>query len=554
MPDQEFGARLRELRKQASLSQRELANRVGVNFTYLSKIESGVMPPPSEKVILRLAEALNADKDELLTLAGKIPADVAQILKNREALQFLRSGRTQKKIRTADKKGGINIMKNLLNYKNLARVAIPIILVLAVAASLWFASPVPVKALNVTITNPPSGTLGSTYSFTVKIDITAIELVPIERVNLDIYNSANPTTYKATATGLPLANGDSRVYQSAETGGGTISVTATSPSNNWGYFSGTGYAIWKGTGYSFGTGYGYGYQAGAAAIIYSITWTSPAGWPSGSYNAAVNIIATSPTLSKTFIETSSAFTLYAGGGGGGGAAPAAPAPVVVAPGVVDVTKVVTTEGKFTQAVGVKSEDAKVELTIPKDTIGKTEEGAPISRISVTPVAAPPAPPAGASALGLTYELGPSGATFSPPITLTFAYDPTKIPEGGSEKDLVIYRWDEATSKWVELKDCVVDTVANTVSAPVASFGKYAIFARAVVAPPEVAPPAVTPPAVTPPEVTPPAVTPPVVAPPEEVVPEVPSAPLAWWVWLIVGLAAVVIIGVIIWIVIRRRTA
>ncbi|MFC1976932.1 CARDB domain-containing protein [Chloroflexota bacterium] len=72
-----FGVRLRELREQAGLSQAQLAGKVGVNFTYLSRIESGAKPPPSEKVILRLAKVLNADKDELLTLAGKMPADIA---------------------------------------------------------------------------------------------------------------------------------------------------------------------------------------------------------------------------------------------------------------------------------------------------------------------------------------------------------------------------------------------------------------------------------------------------------------------------------------------
>ena len=106
METQEFRARLRELRKQAGLSQRELADKLGINFTYLSKIESGVMPPPSEKVILRLAEVLNADKDELMTLAGKIPSDIAQILKDREVLHLLRSSRIQKKVRAANKKEG----------------------------------------------------------------------------------------------------------------------------------------------------------------------------------------------------------------------------------------------------------------------------------------------------------------------------------------------------------------------------------------------------------------------------------------------------------------
>ncbi len=97
MEAQGFGARLRELRIKARLTQRELAGKVKVDFTYLSKIENGVLAPPSEKVILRLAEVLNADKDELITLAGRIPADIAQMLKNRETLQFLRSDHVQKR-------------------------------------------------------------------------------------------------------------------------------------------------------------------------------------------------------------------------------------------------------------------------------------------------------------------------------------------------------------------------------------------------------------------------------------------------------------------------
>ena len=36
----DFPERLRALRKQAQLSQRDLAQRVGVDFTYLSKIDS----------------------------------------------------------------------------------------------------------------------------------------------------------------------------------------------------------------------------------------------------------------------------------------------------------------------------------------------------------------------------------------------------------------------------------------------------------------------------------------------------------------------------------
>jgi len=136
MEAQNFGAGLRQLRIQAELTQRELADRINVNFSYLSKIESGVVPPPSEKVISQLAEALNADKDELTILAGKIPPDVAQILRNRETLQRLRSAHTRQMERSSKKRGGtIAIMKSL------SKIALPIVLVLAVAAALWFAVP-----------------------------------------------------------------------------------------------------------------------------------------------------------------------------------------------------------------------------------------------------------------------------------------------------------------------------------------------------------------------------------------------------------------------------
>ncbi len=74
-----FGVRLRELRKAKNLSQRALADKVGINFTYLSKVESEKLDfaqYPSEDLIRKLAAALEADVDELLLLAKKIPADI----------------------------------------------------------------------------------------------------------------------------------------------------------------------------------------------------------------------------------------------------------------------------------------------------------------------------------------------------------------------------------------------------------------------------------------------------------------------------------------------
>jgi len=74
-----FGERIRDLRKGMGLSQRALGDIVGVNFTYLSKIENERLDfaqYPSEELIRKLADALEADVDELLLLAQKIPEDI----------------------------------------------------------------------------------------------------------------------------------------------------------------------------------------------------------------------------------------------------------------------------------------------------------------------------------------------------------------------------------------------------------------------------------------------------------------------------------------------
>ena len=85
-----FGERLRELRKARGLSQRDVAGRAGIDFTYLSKIENGRIEPPSEDVIRRVAHELDADEDELIVLADKFPSDLAQALKTPERVKALR--------------------------------------------------------------------------------------------------------------------------------------------------------------------------------------------------------------------------------------------------------------------------------------------------------------------------------------------------------------------------------------------------------------------------------------------------------------------------------
>jgi transcriptional regulator with XRE-family HTH domain len=70
----EFGDHLKTLRKRAGLSQQGLAERIGADDSYVSRIERGIYPPPDREKLLTILEALDVtDKDErkyLLLAAG----------------------------------------------------------------------------------------------------------------------------------------------------------------------------------------------------------------------------------------------------------------------------------------------------------------------------------------------------------------------------------------------------------------------------------------------------------------------------------------------------
>jgi transcriptional regulator with XRE-family HTH domain len=75
-PEMRFGERLRQLRKAKGFTLRDLAARVGVGHTYLSKAENERLEYgdyPSNALIAKLAKVLEADANELLFLAKRIP-------------------------------------------------------------------------------------------------------------------------------------------------------------------------------------------------------------------------------------------------------------------------------------------------------------------------------------------------------------------------------------------------------------------------------------------------------------------------------------------------
>jgi transcriptional regulator with XRE-family HTH domain len=83
-----FGDYIRRVREDRELedrrfSLRQVAQRIGVEPAYLSKVERGQVPPPSEAAIVRLASELGDDKDVLLAMAGKVSSDLQEVIRRR---------------------------------------------------------------------------------------------------------------------------------------------------------------------------------------------------------------------------------------------------------------------------------------------------------------------------------------------------------------------------------------------------------------------------------------------------------------------------------------
>jgi len=87
----DFGEFVRDVRTRLrsnsrAFSVRQVAKRVGIEPAYLSKIERGEQAPPSEATIRRIADELVLDPDALLAMAGKISADLREVICRRPQL------------------------------------------------------------------------------------------------------------------------------------------------------------------------------------------------------------------------------------------------------------------------------------------------------------------------------------------------------------------------------------------------------------------------------------------------------------------------------------
>lgn len=154
---------------------------------------------------------------------------------------------------------------------------------------------------------------------------------------------------------------------------------------------------------------------------------------------------------------------------------------------------ISNTGEILESIEISSTlpSGKVTVSINAGTKALNNDGNPLtnltSDVNLTP---PPAPED--STVYMACSFGPDGATFDPPIVLTFDYAPADIPENTDEENLVIAFYDSSVGEWV-LLDSEVDTANHTITASVSHFTTFAILVPQVEPVTEETPPS-TPPA------------------------------------------------------------
>lgn len=78
--DKPFSDAIRFWRKETGLSLRDAAEKMGVSFTYLSKIENGRLPAPSAATLEAMAATYDVPRHDVFLRAKKIPPEWETLL------------------------------------------------------------------------------------------------------------------------------------------------------------------------------------------------------------------------------------------------------------------------------------------------------------------------------------------------------------------------------------------------------------------------------------------------------------------------------------------
>ncbi len=382
-----------------------------------------------------------------------------------------------------------NTIKNVASKLPMGAVAIA--LASLVVALMVLVGSDTAQAVTVSV-SPSTSTVtrGESITFTTTVQIDSNERIPVDNMRLRICSDSACNNERTSSP-----------YNSPR----SMTLSNVNPSGSYGYGYGSGAD--SGTTYNFGYGYGYG---GSAILTYTCTVTTSTYWQTGTYYVKADLVVSDGGETHTYSSASQSFAVTAPsspalGGGGGSVAPSPsstaapttspvhtpspagtpelsppPPPPTLEPKDVAITKLIDKidpDGVLTETVILTSHDSTTVLEIPVGTMALDADGEPLTQVMVQSPASPAPIPSGVTMMTML-DLTPDGATFDPPATVTMHYDPSLLPEGAAEQDIVLAYYDTEAGQWVSLNDITVDTDANSIRGTVSHFTQFAVLAEA----------------------------------------------------------------------------
>ncbi|MFH0847454.1 MAG: CARDB domain-containing protein, partial [Chloroflexota bacterium] len=166
--------------------------------------------------------------------------------------------------------------------------------------------------------------------------------------------------------------------------------------------------------------------------------------------------------------------------------PVAPPP---APVTRDISTVIDNTGRITQTVTATLTETRADqavrntvVTVRQDTVALMPDGRPPTEITIAPATGTiPPPPAGLNVIGIPYDFGPNGVTFTQhPAEITLTLDPATVA-GISAGDLTVCYYDQESGSWVGVTVVSVNP-DGTVVVQTDHFTIFAILVRVKPAP------------------------------------------------------------------------
>jgi len=232
------------------------------------------------------------------------------------------------------------------------------------------------------------------------------------------------------------------------------------------------------TGLASGTTHHFSVQSqatinGILSVATSTDYTFTTSGSSGSGGGGIITTTTTPTTTTPIPTTTSVTTTIT-----------TPVPVIFTQQVMTGNNMVTQTNILLNSNGVSiaggqisTTDGSISFDVAAGTRMLDANGKPITEVTVSrPSSYPPEVPP--DVIVASYNFGPSGATFSPPLTMTLKYD--TLPSGVKGNTLFIAWWDG--TQWLEIPG-TIDPATQTVTAQVPHFTDFVVMGIATTSPP-----------------------------------------------------------------------